>query len=79
MAEKIRKKYLTTHIKARKYLNQLLNNFRAEPDPDVQRYRAETYMLRTLLEFFEFEKQIEIEEHILEIKELLEQCGISES
>ena len=72
MPENIRKKYLTTHQKARKYLNSLLNQFRSEEDPDVQRYRAEVYLLKTLLDYFRLESDLEIEEKMKEIERKLE-------
>lgn len=59
-----RKKYLTTHAKGRKYLNQVINEFRADPKPDVSKYRALAYLLKVMLDYFSFERDILIEERL---------------
>ena len=69
---KPRKKYLTTHKKGRKYLNALINDFNAEVDPDLQRYRTLTYILRTMLEYFKLEADLQIEQHIRDVEKRLE-------
>lgn len=68
----LRKKYLTSAQKARKYLNELLNKLRAEKDPDIPRFRAEAYILRTMLDYFRFDKELELEKRIEAIERKLE-------
>ena len=68
-----KKKYLTDHIKVRRYLNQLINEFSAETEPDVQRYRTLTFMIRALLEVLQFERSVAIEERIIAIEKRLEE------
>ena len=60
----VKKKYLTTPVKVRRYLNQLINDFNAEKQPDISKYRALTYMLKAMLDCFQFEKDLEIESRI---------------
>lgn len=67
----LKKKYLNSHKKARKYLNQVINEFRMEDKPDVSKYRALTYMLKTLLSYFEFGKELEIEKRVESIERRL--------
>jgi hypothetical protein len=68
----LRKKYLTSAPKARKYLNELLNMLRAEEDPDIPRYRAEACILRIMLDYFRFVQELELEKRIEAIERKLE-------
>ena len=68
-----KKKYLTDHVKVRRYLNFLINQFNEEKDPNIQAYRTRTYMLKTMLDCFQFERSLEIEARITAIEEKLEE------
>ena len=67
-----RKKYLTDYRKVRRYLNAVINDFNSEEGPDVQKYRALTYMIKTMLDCFQFEQAMEIEKRIDKIEKILE-------
>lgn len=67
-----RKKYLNSHKKVRKYLNQLINELNNETEPNIQAYRTKTYILKTMIDCFELEKSLEIEKRIEVIEKLLE-------
>ncbi len=70
MSEK--KKYLTDPKKVRKYLNLLVNDLRNKQDCDVQNYRAQGYLLRIILDIFEFQKNLQIEERIDVLEKMME-------
>lgn len=70
-----KKMYLTTHRKARKHLTRLINEFNQDPGADVTRYRCITFMFKTLLDYFQFGKNLEVEERIEKIEERLEELG----
>jgi hypothetical protein len=67
--------YLTSHRKARKHLARLINEFNQDPKADVTRYRCITFMFKALLDYFQFDKSIEIEDRILEIEKKLDSMG----
>lgn len=68
----VKKKYLSDNKKVRKYLNQLINEINNETEPNIQLYRTKTYMLKTMLDCFELERSLEIEQRIDKIEKMLE-------
>jgi hypothetical protein len=67
-----RKNYLSTATKARKFLNNLLNELReAGPEAPLSWYRAQTYITKALLEALALEKTAEIEARLERIEGLL--------
>ena len=67
-----KKMYLTSHLKARKHLTHLINEFNQAETPDVQRYRCLTFMFNSLLSYFQLESNLEIEKRLDEIERKLE-------
>lgn len=64
---------LGTAIMARKSLAKLIREFKNNPDPKkIPEFRALIYGLQSLLQFFKFEKDCEIEKVLEEIKERLD-------
>ena len=64
-----KKKYITDPMKARKYLNVILNEINSETEPNIPNYRTKIYLLKTMLDFFEFEKNLQIEERLDSIEQ----------
>ena len=68
---------LNTHERARKALARLIREFRQDEieNRDVAGFRALVYSFSTLLQFFSFQKNIEIEERIQALEKKLEDLG----
>lgn len=67
-----RKNYLSTPVKARKYLNKVLHELEAcDPAASMSWYRARTYVVRQILEALQLEKAVEIEVRLERIEQLL--------
>ena len=76
MDKKLQKKmYLTSHRKAKKHLARLINEFNQDPKADVTRYRCLTFMFKALLDYFQFDKSVEIEQRLEEIEQKIEKLG----
>ena len=68
-----KKLWLNSHENARRCLARFIREFHQEENPDTPRYRCLTYMLKTLLDFFQFEKSIELESRIDRIEDYIEE------
>jgi len=68
---------LNTHDKARKALARLIREFRRaeKNERDVAGFRALVYAFSTLLQFFSFEKNLEVEQRLEKIEQKLEEIG----
>ncbi|KPJ86035.1 MAG: hypothetical protein AMS17_13695 [Spirochaetes bacterium DG_61] len=66
---------LNTHTNARKSLAKEIRDFKRQPKErrDVAGFRALVYAFSTLLHFFSFEKNIEVEERIEKIEDRLKE------
>lgn len=62
---------LTTHEKAKKSLAKLIKDYDRDTTKDDTRFRNSVYAFSLLLQFFKFDKEIELEKDILAIKEKL--------
>ena len=60
----VKKMYLTSHKKARKHLARLINEFNRNENANIPRYRTITFMFKALLEYFRFEKDLQIEQRL---------------
>ena len=67
--------YLTSHKKARKHLAKFINEFNQAEDPDIPRYRCLTFMFNALLQYFQLESNLAIEERLEAIERKLEGIG----
>lgn len=67
-----KKKYLTSHLKSRKYLNELINSARqvkAEGGQvDVQYLRAMCLALKLMLDYFNHAADLKIQEELEELR-----------
>ena len=67
---------LNTHENARKSLARLLREFHKKPG-DVTEFRAKVHAFSVLLQYFTFEKDLQIEQRLEQIEEQL--CFISDT
>lgn len=63
---------IRTHEQGRRVLVRLLREFRRNEQPNVAKFRAEIYALSVVLQYFQFEKDVEIEKRIEAIEAQLE-------
>ena len=63
----VKKLWLNSHVNARRTLSRLIKDFHASEE-NVQEFRAKVYAIKTLLDFFEFEKNIELENRLEELE-----------
>ncbi len=72
-----RKKYLKSHKQGRKLLNVMINEAREAKSKgetvDISYYRMMGFLIRVCLDYFEFGKNLEIMERIVEIERKLEE------
>lgn len=59
-----KKVYCATLAKTRKAINTALNAYRANPDADTARFRAQVYAMKTIAEVFKMEKDLTIQERL---------------
>ena len=66
---------LNTHTNARKALAKEIRDFKRQPKEqrDIPGFRSLVYAFSTLLHFFNFEKNLEIEEQIEKIEDRLKE------
>lgn len=62
---------LTSYEKSRKALAKLIKDYDKDTEKDSGRFRNTIYAFSVLLNYFKFEKEIELEKDIAEIKEKL--------
>lgn len=72
-----RKRYLTTHKRARKFLNTLINDMREAHSRgdrvDVSYYRTAGYLVRLQLDFWSYESDMKITEELEELRARIDQ------
>ena len=66
--KKVEKLALNNLKNCQKTLARLIRQFHAEEKPDIARYRCEGYLIKILVESYQFDKQREIEDRILALE-----------
>ena len=62
---------ITSYDKSRKALAKIIKDYEKDPEKDSLRFRNLIYSFSILLNYFKFEKEIELEKEIEIIKEKL--------
>ena len=68
----IKKLWLNNLQNTRKSVGRLIRGYHASPDEDIQRFRAEIYALKTLVDCFRLELDLELARRVEVIEDILE-------